>query len=81
VGQHNVKRHLRRQPAVFLAGIVEVVQVAALNRHNRLVEGYPVFHLVAKQLKGGAGKTREEIRHVRRLKAAVLLLQRFRHIK
>ena len=46
VGQHNVERHLRRQPAVFLAGIVEVVQVAALNRHNRLVEGNPVFHLV-----------------------------------
>ena len=81
VGQHNVKRHLRRQPAVFLAGIVEVVQIAALNRYNRLVEGDPVFHFVTKQLEGSAGKTREEIRHVRRLKAAVLLLQRFRHIK
>ena len=81
VRQHNVKRHLRRQPAIFLTWIVEVVQVASLNRHNRLVEGYPVFNLMAKQAKGGAGKAGKQLGYVRRFKAAVLFLQRFRHIK
>ena len=79
--QHNVKRHLRRQPAIFLTRIVEVVQVASLNRYNRLVEGYPVFNLMAKQVKGGAGKAGKQLCYVRRFKATVLFLQHLRHIK
>ncbi|MNG74596.1 hypothetical protein D3C79_330840 [compost metagenome] len=78
--QHRVVCHRRRPLEIDHIGVVEIIQVAAFDRHNRLIEGEPMHHPVAKQLKTDlriAAKGRD---HVTVFPAA-LLLHRHRHIE
>ncbi|CRJ34904.1 Uncharacterised protein [Salmonella enterica subsp. enterica serovar Typhi] len=80
VRQHGMVRHGGRTFKIHHIGIVEVVQIAAFHRHNRLVKGKPVLHAVAKQ-----GKTRLRVPTKRLYDVAIFpaafLLHDHRHIK
>ena len=64
VGQHNIERNLCRKLTVFFARVMEVIEITAFNRHNRLIKGYPVFHLMAKQFKRCSSKAGKEFCYV-----------------
>ncbi|MNZ35435.1 hypothetical protein D3C78_528320 [compost metagenome] len=80
VSQHRVVRDGRRTTEIHHVRIMEVVKITAFYRHNRLVEGKPVQHAIAKQLKANlcvAGIRSHDVT----VFPAAHLLHRHRHIE
>ncbi len=80
MGQHRVIGHGRRATEIDHVRVVEVIQIPALYRHNRLVKGKPVHDPIAKKLKAGfcvAGISRDHIT----VFPPANLLHRHRHVE
>ena len=80
MGQHRVIRHGGRPAEIHYVGVVEVVQITAFHRHDRLVEGKPVQHAVAEQLEANLRIAGVRVHYVTVFPAANFL-HRHRHVE
>ena len=80
VGQHGVIRHGGCPTKIHHVRVVEVVQITAFHRNNRLIEGKPVQHAVAEQLEANLRIAGVRVHHVTVFPAANLL-HRHRHVE